>query len=456
MTKIIFSFDTEDFINPKGVDGILNTAEILEKAGIRGCYNVVAWFAQALVKWGRKDAIEALCRHEIETHSMRHLHHPTICEYTDIDDFDEAMRLFRTEEDNALQIMQDIFGNDSFYAACAPGNSLSYVARYGYADMGIPIYDGDSAVNDIVQNRPVTCSNIDCLVYNYCMDNFPHLDKEDILKRIDEIANYDIFIAYHHPQKSRIDQFCDLLNFVGHNREEWIESNPLPAEATAKFIENFQFFVDTLKKDSRFEFVTYKDIAEIYAPGERIIRQSDIPELKRLLDEDFFPVTLPDSYSISDILLACRDFLLGKEEHKCEKVYGFLNPPFAITQPVKVSAEDMRKSATQIEDGKFLPTEIWVGDKKLGTADWLRAALIILSGKSEAVVSPDKWQIDLSEFPTLRDMELKSFVIYPEEFEDKYISDRCRLQTWTIRLPKGTQRKIFAPGLKETFQSTPR
>jgi len=116
MTNIVISFDTEDYVNPAGADGILDMATILREENVRGCFNLVAWTAQALVKWGRQDVIEALRFHEIETHTLRHTYHPTICEYTDIEDFDEAMALFRKNEDEALRIMREIVGNDKFYA----------------------------------------------------------------------------------------------------------------------------------------------------------------------------------------------------------------------------------------------------------------------------------------------------------------------------------------------------
>ena len=90
MTKIVFSFDVEDYVNPHAADGILYCAEILRKTGIRGCFNIVARLAQALVKWGRTDIIEALKYHELDLHSLAHSYHPTINEYTDLEDYEAA------------------------------------------------------------------------------------------------------------------------------------------------------------------------------------------------------------------------------------------------------------------------------------------------------------------------------------------------------------------------------
>ncbi|MBQ4050955.1 MAG: hypothetical protein IJD13_04940, partial [Oscillospiraceae bacterium] len=210
-----------------------------------------------------------------------------------------------------------------------------------------------------------------------------------------------------------------------------------------KFEENFRFFVEALQADPRFNIVTYKDIAEKYDASGRVIRKEDIPVLKAALEEDFFPVTVPDTYCLSDIFLACRDLLCGKEAHECGYVYGFLEAPYAVPQPVKVTAEEMRESAEKMDFDRFLPTVIEVGGKKLGPADWLRAALQILSGGEQAVVVPDRWQIDLNEFPHLRDLNLKCSWVHSPDFEDRWLSDRLRLQSWTIRLPKGSPRKIF-------------
>ena len=94
MTDIVFSFDTEDYVHKCGADAILRCTELLEKHGVVGCFNVVARLAMALEQWGRDDVIEALKKHQITTHSHDHSHPPTICEYTDLEDYDAALKEF--------------------------------------------------------------------------------------------------------------------------------------------------------------------------------------------------------------------------------------------------------------------------------------------------------------------------------------------------------------------------
>ena len=78
MTDIFFSFDTEDFTSSESADAIYTEAEILRKAGIRGCFCMVGLLCEQLVKWNRTDVIEALSHHEIDLHSYGHSLHPTI------------------------------------------------------------------------------------------------------------------------------------------------------------------------------------------------------------------------------------------------------------------------------------------------------------------------------------------------------------------------------------------
>lgn len=90
MTEILFSFDTQDFTSSYSADGIIGEAEILREEGIKGGFCIVGLLEKQLLNWERQDVIEALSHHIIGNHSCGHSFHPTINEYTDLEDFDEA------------------------------------------------------------------------------------------------------------------------------------------------------------------------------------------------------------------------------------------------------------------------------------------------------------------------------------------------------------------------------
>lgn len=445
MTYIVFSFDVEDYINPNAADGILWSAELLRRAGVRGCFNIVGRLAEALVKWGREDVIAALRYHEIDLHSLAHSYHPTINEYTDLADYETAKAEFLRQEGEAREIIYRIFGVDSFPAACPPGSSVSYVAHYGYAEMGIPIYTGDLLV-DPVHGRPIYNCNVTSLDYHIYLEKFLlQNDRAQIDAHLEKVADsMEAYVIAHHPQMAIINRFCDLINFNGENvpPERWELSPVRSAEETARFYANFEYLVEKIKKDPRFRIVTYEELAQIYCREEREITRETIPALCAQLQEQFFPVTAPDSYCMTDILYACRDLLTGKSCHKCGNVYGFLEEPYAITAPITLTAEEIAAAAPQIGEG-FLPIEIRAGTRTIGPADWLRGALAVLCGEERVTLTPAPWQIDLDQFPATRDMKLSDGWIHRADFRDEHLSRRARLQSWTWRLPRGSKRLIF-------------
>jgi hypothetical protein len=191
-----------------------------------------------------------------------------------------------------------------------------------------------------------------------------------------------------------------------------------------------------VKADPRFRITTYEELtSELARENERVVTLNDIPEIARKLSKSFENIRTPVSLSISDIALACRDLLLGKNEHKCGDVYGFLTAPYAIREEITVSAEEIIEGAKQIEDDKMLPSYIMAGDKKIGPADWLFGALQVLQGKSEVVLTPRAQLPSLDIIPETRDAYFKGTWRHSDSFEDKYLSDRLRYQAWTLRFP---------------------
>ncbi len=448
MTDIVIRFDTEDYVNEVAAEGILRSAKLLERFGFRGSFVTVGMLAEALEKWGRQDVLDALKYHEVGFHSYAHSMHPTINEYTDLEDFDEAMELFLKNEKKTAEILTRLTGKTELPAAAPPGDSTSYVAHYGYADMGVVAYSGD-LIMDEANPRPIHACNLACFKDGLGIyPTFEYYTRDEVSALVDKIAERGgVCIFYHHPQRGFVDEFTDELNFkAGINTppDKYVPSTHKTKERSEKFYDDFKFLLELLDKNPNINVITHKEAAEKYFSGERSITVDMLPDLKKQLTEYFFPVTIPDSYCISDILLACKDFLSGKTEHKCGKVYGFLSKPYAICEPVTLTAEEVKAASSQIGD-KFLPEKITIGDKVIGPADWLRAALEVIIGADEVTVEPNVWQIDMDQFPYLRDLKhnKKTWPINGENFKDNYISERMRLQSWTFRLPKGTQRKIF-------------
>ncbi|MBQ9783206.1 MAG: hypothetical protein IJW44_01655, partial [Clostridia bacterium] len=446
---LIFSFDVEDYVNENAAEGILRVARMLRQNGIRGSFQTVGMMADALAEWGRQDILDKLGRyHEIGLHSHRHSMHPTINEYTDLADFDAALNACIEDEQKAIGKLQDRFGiSDPMPSACPPGMSTSYVAHYAYAKLGFPIYTGDSLF-DARRNRPVWGCNIANLEYNYSFEKFLFTATEDSMKQFleEQVIPRDIYVLYHHPQRAYLCQYYDLENFLGENKpkEAWVKTRVHTDEEIATFYKNLELLIQLIQNDPRIHVTTYGELAKTLN-GARTLTRSMLPDIKAQLDGYWFPVTTPDSFCLADVLHACAAFLRGEDTYPCGEVFGFLDTPYTAAKPVTLTALELREIAERIRSDRFLPEYYLVGDKKIGPSDFLRAALAVLvDGAEQYTVLPDgAWQIDLDQFPFLRDLSYKGTWCHCESFEDRYLSHRFRLQSWTFRLPKGTERKIF-------------
>ena len=448
MTNVIFSFDTEDIINERGADGILRCASILREEGVRGCFNIIGLLPDALAEWNRYDIVKELEYHEIDFHSNTHSVHPTINEYTDKADYHEALNLFLNDESAGIEKVKSFFSRDYLPAACIPGNCTSYVAHYGYEKLGFKFFSGDD-IYDKVNYRPIYNCNTVSLHYARSLDGVLfRLNEKEIIDFINETARgKHTMVFYHHPQRAYCKSFWDADNYNKKNtpKDKWIKSEIHNFEDTEQFYKNFRALVRALRDDGKFEILTYSNLSEKFKEEERIITFDDLPDIRKQLNECFFPVTTPNSYCIADIFQACCAFLLGESAHTCGKVYGFLSEPHVENQAITISRSDAIKIISEINFDNFLPSEFYVNGNKIGPRTLLDALFaFILDGVETYTAEPNApWQIDLDQFPTLRDLNYKGSWIHADTLNDDYLSDRLRYQAWTIRLPKNTQRKIF-------------
>lgn len=436
MTDILFCFDTEDFTSCRAADAILRNAKLLEKHGIRGNFCVVGLVAKQLLNWKRFDVIDALKYHEIATHSYGHSLHPTINEYTDKEDFLKAYGEFMFQETKAADEIRAVTGAEKLCAAVPPGNSKSYVAMYGYADMGIPAYCDTFA--DTADGAGVFFCNALHMEYFISLEELFYSHRHTQEEIIELLAKRKKAIIYNHPNIALFSEFWDKLNYDGENFSrfgDWKAAPARPAEDAERFYSDFDSLVRALKNDGRFRFRTVSEVVSEKNPAaERTVTRDMLHEIRANLEERFYPMTKPLSLCISDVFLAVTEFLKGRDVYRAGKVYGFLEKPRGITEKVRVSADALVKAAENLDTSGFLPPEIDVG-VKIGPADYLYVGLALLCGDggNSILLTPRPQQISLDEFPAIRDCSFRNTWIHSKSFRDAYLSERLRLQAWTLR-----------------------
>lgn len=436
MTELIFSFDTEDFTSNRAADAIKREAEIFREEGVRGCFCIVGLLADQLKAWGRDDVISELRHHEIATHSLSHSMHPLINEYTDTENFSEAFDRAVSEERLAIQKIREVTGADKIFAAVPPGNQKSYAAMYAYASLGIPIYA--DTFSDTADGRGAYYCNLYNISYTASMEGaFMNGGEAEIDRLLDLAASCRRAIIYTHPNIAIFDGWWDGLNYKKENLAEfgkWKSASERPSERTERFYDNIRLMLKKAKRDPRFKITTYSEIAErLAALAEREITIEDVPHIRKSLSEKLYPISSPTSLSLSDLMLGARDLLLGKSRHVCGFVYGFLDTPYGIRDNLTLSREEIILGASEIRDGEFLPEKIHCGGKLIGPADWLYGAIEILSGAETVTLSPRDQLPSLDELPATRDASFAGTWMHSDEFEDKFLSKRLRLQSYTMR-----------------------
>ncbi|MBQ7915155.1 MAG: hypothetical protein IJ315_00015 [Firmicutes bacterium] len=434
MTNLYFSFDTEDFTSNYAADGILEMANVLKEEGIRGNFCMVGLLAEQLQAWGRSDVLDALKYHEIDFHSYGHSLHPCINEYTNVENFQEAYQEVIRQESAGIAAVKAATGVKQVYAACPPGPNESYAAMYAYSDMGIPCYVGGMV--DTPDGSGAFWCNMFYLYYYAAFEWTIPSGKMLEPEYIEALAARKNVIIYNHPNRLMYNQFWDAVNFKdGINHYpfgEWKEASRMSDEEREQLRKGIREFIRKVKLDGRFKFCTFSEATEEHCTGARILKPEDMKNLKEQLEQRFYPVKEPYSLCISDIFGAAVKFLKGDKLYAAGRVYGFLDTPYAIQELVKVKAEDVKKTASNVDLRTFLPSEFMVGEIKLGPADFLFAMLGALCGDEEIILFPRPQLVDLSGLGLLGNFRMDRWM-FAKDFKAEILHKRTPLQGWTLR-----------------------
>ena len=454
-TKILFSFDTEDYTCDRSNDAIRDLANVLRAEGVRGNFNVVGYLAARLVELRRFDVIDALKDHVIGSQTLYHSRHPDLAELGDDPDYARAYRRTLTDEARAMGMLEAAFGEGRCVFWCPPGNSVSAVAMDVYSDMGVRISAGCGMTQDQTLDlysdmlvRPGT--DVGGLWYfnqyhaPYSLDFHlesmlpqPGVSEPDYAAALDKLARYDVLCLYMHPHMAVKTAHWDGLNYLKGNQSDWRHWKEAPdrdPRDTAVFYARLGAFVRRMKADPRFEITDFESLQTSFRPRVAIARK-DLPAIRAALAGDFNSIRDPASWSVADVFQAVVRLLRGEQPTVPGKVYGFLSRPKGVDAETRISVADLRAAAARIDLSTFLPSEIRVGDRTIGPADFLFAALEALDTGAESVLIRPREQLgSFKEVPGLVRMNLAGKWVHTPEFKDAFLSERLRLQLWTLRI----------------------
>jgi len=436
-TKVLVFFDTEDFTSDRANDPVRDLANICTEEGVRAQFAVVGYLAREIMRLGRADVVSALRPHVIGTQSLYHSIHPNILGKSDREDHELAYWDVFADELLGNRWIEEMSGA-KLMCAVPPGNSKSYIAMYAYSEMGIPFYC-DTVVSDGMDGELSYCNMWQIPYYGpfTLEDMLPGkpAGEPDYAKALGEMAKHRLVALFMHPNTAVFTKFWDSLNYMKGDYTpfgKWKVSPERPAADTAEFYARLRRFFRMLKADPRFELTDLDRIAAAEVP-RRPISRDELPGLLAAMRKELRCTRSP-SRSVADVFQAAVRFLRGERTAPPDRVYGFLSRPVGVSEPVEVSAADLRAAAQGIDLRTFIPPSIAVGETAIGPADFLVAALEVLATGAEKVVVAPKEQLgSLDGLPELRDFHPRGGWIHPPEFRDDFASDRLRWQLWTLR-----------------------
>jgi hypothetical protein len=109
MRKLQLTFDTEDFISANSIWVLQWILERLKKYDLQAWFFITGHMAEKLENF--PTVVDLLCEHQIGYHSSSHSVHPTIFEFTDVEDYEQAYRVSLERETTHIDpLTGEIYG----------------------------------------------------------------------------------------------------------------------------------------------------------------------------------------------------------------------------------------------------------------------------------------------------------------------------------------------------------
>ena len=131
--EVYLTFDVEDFINPISPRVLLKILKTLKKYDLKGLFFITGHMAEKIA--GNATIIRLLEDHNVGYHSSAHSVRPTIPEFTDLQSYNDAMKVAlvretshinpltgKPEGEGGISTLREAFGNKNVVAFRAPGH----------------------------------------------------------------------------------------------------------------------------------------------------------------------------------------------------------------------------------------------------------------------------------------------------------------------------------------------
>jgi hypothetical protein len=466
--KVIFSFDSEDYITPEAADAERWWAESMTRHGVTACICLVGELARALRDRGRRDVLDAMSRHEICYHSDMHSAPPSHAEQLDRLGWDEGVAAIRAREARGLDDVTELFGRTPT-AYCKPGASWGPQVGVAMAECGVPFFC--DAPFEWEPGRLMWFDGQLCAAYHCHFDGYFEAPDAERLPRMKadferRCAAHDggVLVMYTHPCRLVTAQFWDGVNFprgADAPRDQWRPAPLRNAEKIAALKRDFDAFIGWAVSQPGVELTTYSALTSAHRlPPAPWITRDELLRLVREVGDPPSPIRIETEwlspaevfgavvralavYTETGALLEAVAIrrLLGPTE----PVPGLPAGPLELPLPALLKAA--RDADHQATATGAMPARLNVG-RDIGPNLFLQAARAAIDRLSAGAppttiplarpVSPAPEPVPvgeetaLAQRPVFRNMRFRNgWVIFSPDFEGRNVIEMTRLQTWT-------------------------
>jgi hypothetical protein len=451
MTKILFTFDTEDFIDPLSDDTLLGLCQVFSKHGLRACFCLVTERAKVLRDRRRWDVLNVLKDHEVDSHTAFHSVHPTIAEYTEPLDWRDGVKENLLREGEALDLLKEICHIDRIWSAIKPGNSWAPQGIYAYRLLGIPTF-GDGPLS-LPKGRPVYYCGSIVMQYQISMEEPVLEDRvDDLLAEIRKYEKNDLLLLYAHPTMLSHSQFWDAVNFAhGQNQPwgDWIMPKRRSTQEWEQAERGMDKFLGKIKSEG-YPFTTYEEIVKAAPPTPAEIDGSLTERLAEATAGRIDEYRVAEGYLSPAEVFGVLNWAMAHDVPETEKrvpvrfLLGPIDPPpkskWASSIGASIRVESLRKAAQSLEPQLryHVPAWIQVDDVTLPPMAYLDlVARSLVDGRTSGTIT-------VRELPTypatferygVNDIDFKGTwsIIFPEGFDAPNLVRQAHAQSWSIK-----------------------
>ncbi len=461
-TPMVICFDVEDYTSPEsaGMDDIPKwLAEIMTEEGVTGSFFVIGEKARTMEIRGRRDAIEAMARHDIGSHTNFGSIHPTVTEILEHASWDQGKETMLQNETAGFDELERIFGqrpatlarHGGSYGPQLAGALSELNAGYVYSPVGLPGHNAVWFCNTLNFHGEGDYGFFDDAYYRDDLFD-PMLEALDSListsaRDIDVLA----FFA-NHPSKVRSIQFWDFNYYKGANPgpDEWKTPELRPLETMKTAQKNFRRLIRYLKSREDIELTTFRELMERFSYQKQEIKAGELGSIaSRILKEN--RVVITESYSPAEVFAALARSL---DQHsatmelpaqvKIQRPFGPLEMPPRKPEIGRISAggvfELAGMAASYITETNHLPAFLLYKGKKIGTGSLL-ALFSEMYVKIQGADPPGQIEtLEFEAYPSLNEDYIignvaacKDWPVHREDLDMSHLIEMTKRQLWTLK-----------------------